>query len=94
MRSASTVRTSAVASLGSRYVTIGHPVGDGVVDQSDKSTTTASGRAIAPDGVIVCELFEGKVHAEFGLLHTGDQHLVTVKEVLQFCNGSVGYHYN
>ena len=55
-----------------------------MVDKCDQSTT-ASVRAIAPDGGIVCELFEGRVHAEFGLLHTGDQHLMTVKEVLQFC---------
>ena len=30
-----------------------------------------------PNGDIVCELFVGRVHAEFGLLHTGGQHLVT-----------------
>ena len=52
---------------------------------TDQSTTSASGRVIAPDGGIACELLEGGVHAEFGLLHTGHQHLVTVKEVLQFC---------
>ena len=67
------------------YVTIRHLVCDGVVDESDKSTTTASGRAIVPDGGIACEPLEGRVHAEFGLLHTGDQYLVTVKEGLQFC---------
>ena len=53
--------------------------------ESDKSTTSVSGWAIAPDGGIACELLEGGVHAEFGLLHTCDQHLVTAKEVLQFC---------
>ena len=52
---------------------------------SDRSTTTASSLAIAPDGGITCELLEGGVHAEFGLLHIGDQLLVTVKEVLHFC---------
>ena len=30
------------------YVTVRHPVGDGVLDESDKSITTD--RAIAPDG--------------------------------------------
>ena len=65
------------------YVTVRHPVGDGVLDESDKSITTD--RAIAPDGGMACELFEGGVHAEFGLLYTGEKHLVMVKEVLQFC---------
>ena len=65
------------------YVIIKHPVGDGVVYESDKST--ASGRAIAPDGDIACELLQGGIQAEFGVLHTGDHHLVMVKEVLQFC---------
>ena len=41
--------------------------------------------AIAHDGGILCELFEERVHTEFGLFHTGDLHLVTGKEVLQFC---------
>ena len=50
------------------------------MDESNKSTT-AFELAITPDGGIVCELFEGRVHAEFG--NTGDQHLVTVKEVIQ-----------
>ena len=49
------------------YVTIRHPVGDGMVDKSNVSSTTASGRTIAPHGGIVCELLEGGVHAEFGL---------------------------
>ena len=55
-----------------------------MVDESDKSSTTASGWAIMPDSGIACELFEMGVHAEFGLLHTGDQQLVMVQEVLQF----------
>ena len=59
------------------YVTIRHPVGDWLVGKSDKFTI-ASGRAIVPDGGTECELFEGRV------FNTGDQHLVTVKEVLQF----------
>ena len=50
----------------------------------DKSTTTSS-RVIAHDGGKAYELLEGGVHAEFGLLHTGDQHLVTLKEDLQLC---------
>ena len=37
---------------------------------------------VALDDDIECELFEGEVHAEFGLSQTGDQHLVTVKEIL------------
>ena len=61
--------------------TIMHSVGDGVVDESEKST--ASGRVIAPVGGIACELLVRGVNAEFGLLHTGDQYLVTVKEGLQ-----------
>ena len=68
----------------SKYVTIRHPVVDGMVETSNESTTTASGWAITPDGGIACELLEGGVHAEFGLLYTGYQHLVAVKEVLQF----------
>ena len=56
---------------------------DGVVDESDNSITTASDRVIATDGEIACELLESGVHAEFDLLHIGDQHLVTVKEVQQ-----------
>ena len=55
-----------------------------MVDECEK-ITTASGRAIAPDDGIACELFEGRVHGNFGILLTDDQHLVTVKEVLQFC---------
>ena len=58
------------------------PSGDGMVDEW---WSTASVRVIAPNSGIVCELFEGRVHAEFCLFHTGDQHLVTVNEVLQFC---------
>ena len=46
-------------------VTIRNPVGDGMVNESDNSTT-ASERTLAPDASIVCELFEGRVHAEFG----------------------------
>ena len=65
-----------------KYVIIRHLVGDGVVDECDKSTT-ASNRTVVPDG-IVRELFKGRVHIEFSLLHSCDQHLVTVKEVLQF----------
>ena len=45
-----------------------------------------------PDGSRACELLEGGVHTKFGLQHTGNQHLVLVKEhlvlvkeVLQFC---------
>ena len=56
---------------------------DGVVDESDNSITTASDRVIATDGEIACELLESGVHAEFDLLHIGDQHLVTVMEVQQ-----------
>ena len=66
------------------YVTIRHSVGDEMVDKSDKSTTI-SVWAFTPDGGIVCEIFESRFHIEFGLLHTDDQHLVTVKEVLQYC---------
>ena len=40
---------------------------------------------IAPGGGIACEFLEGGIHAMFGLLHAGDQHLMTVKEVLHFC---------
>ena len=57
------------------------PYGDGVVDESDKSPTTASSWAIAPDSGIACEFLERGVHAQFGLLHVGDQYLVTVQEV-------------
>ena len=46
-----------------------------VVDGSDKSTATASVWAIAPDGGIAFDLLEGGVHAEFALLHTGNQHV-------------------
>ena len=42
------------------YVIIKHLAGDGMVDESVKSTT-ASERAFAPDGAILCELFEGRV---------------------------------
>ena len=51
----------------------------------NKSPTATPGWAIAPDNGIVCELLERGVHAELGLLYTGDQHLVTMQEVLQFC---------
>ena len=56
-----------------------------MADNSNKSNTTTSYRAIAPDGGIASELLVGGVHADFGILHTGDQHMVTVNEVLQFC---------
>ena len=51
-----------------------HPVGDRVIYESVKATTTTttSERAIAADGGIAYELLEGGVHDEFGLLHTGD----------------------
>ena len=52
-----------------------------MVDESNKFTI-ASERAVAPEGGIICELFEGRVHAEFGLLHTCNQHQMTAKE---FC---------
>ena len=65
--------------------TVRHPIGDGVVDEGDKSPTATPGRVIAPDIGIVCELLEREVHAEFGLLTAGDQHLVAMQEVLQFC---------
>ena len=52
-----------------------------MVDESDKKSTTVFSRAIAPDGGIVCELFEGRVHAEFGLLHAGDQNHAIAVEV-------------
>ena len=55
-----------------------------MVNESDKSSTAASGRAITPDSGIACELLQRGVHAEFGLLDAGDQHLVTVQEVQQF----------
>ena len=64
-----------------KYVIVRHPVQDGVVDESDKSSTAVSGRAITPDSFIACEFLEKGVHAEFGLLHTGDQLLVTMQEV-------------
>ena len=63
--------------------TVRHPIGDGVVYEGDKSPTATPGRAIAPNSGIVCELLERGVHSEFGLLHAGDQHLVTMQEVLQ-----------
>ena len=53
-----------------------------MVYERDKST--ASSQEFAPDGCIGCELLESGVHSEFGLLQTSDQHLVTMKEVLQF----------
>ena len=37
------------------YVTVRHPVRDGMVDKSNESNTTASGRAIASNGGIACE---------------------------------------
>ena len=80
-RSASTARTSAVFPSGSMSPP-GHPVW--MVDKSKEYTTT-SGRAIAQDGAIACELLVGGVHTEFGLLNTGDQHMVMLKQVLQFC---------
>ena len=43
--------------------------------------------AIMADGGIVGELFEGRIHAEFGLLQSRDQHLV--KEVFQFCEAEL-----
>ena len=48
------------------------PLQNGVGDEGDKSPTAATGGAIAPDGGIVCELFERGVHAKFSLLDTGD----------------------
>ena len=41
-----------------KYVTVRHPIGDGLVDESNKSS--ASGRAISPepDSGIACELLE------------------------------------
>ena len=41
------------------YVTIRTPVGDGTVDKSNESTTTASGQVIAPVCGIACEPLEG-----------------------------------
>ena len=67
-----------------KNVTIRHPIGDEVVDESNKSSTAASCRAITPDSGIAGELLERGVHAEFCLLHAGDQHLVTMQEVQQF----------
>ena len=55
-RSVSTARTSALSSSGSSYVTIRHPIGDGVVDKSNKSSTATSCRVITPDSGIACEL--------------------------------------
>ena len=65
---------------------------DVVVYKNGKSTTTASGRVIAPDGGIACELLEGGVHSEFGLFHTGNQHLVTVMKSPAVLRGSVECH--
>ena len=65
--------------------TVKHPIGEGVLDEGDKSPTATPGRAIAPDIGIICELFERGVHAKFSLLDTDDQHLVALQEVLQLC---------
>ena len=55
-----------------RWMTPSRPyIGDEMVDECEKSAT-ASVMAISPDDGIFCEL-------------TGDQDLVTVKKVLQFC---------
>ena len=67
-----------------KYVIVRHSIGDGVVDESDKSYTAAYGRAITPDSGIAYELLERGIHPEFGLLHTGDQHLVTMQEFQEF----------
>ena len=82
-RSVLTARTSAMSSSGS-YVTIKHPIEDRVEDESNKSSTTASGQAITLDSGIACELLDKGIQAEFGLLDTGDQHFMMMQEVQQF----------
>ena len=39
-----------------KYVIVRYPIGDGVVDESDKSFTDASSRVITPDSGVACEL--------------------------------------
>ena len=82
-RSASTVKTSTLASFG-RMSPLGTLQGTEWWMRVTIKSGAAFVRAITPDGAIVCELFEGRVHAEFGPLHTCRQYPVTVKEVLQF----------
>ena len=41
-----------------KYVIVRHPIAAGAVDENNKSSTAASGRAITPDGGIACELLE------------------------------------
>ena len=54
------------------------------MDESNKSSTAASGQAFTLDSGIACKLLERGVCAEFGLLHIGDQHLMMIREVQQF----------
>ena len=58
-----------------------------MVDTGDKSIT-APGRAVLPDGSIACELLEGGIHTEFGLLHLFDQDLLTVSSPTALCGNA------
>ena len=55
-----------------------------MVNEGQKAAATAH-HPVASDTGVIAELLDGGVRSEFGLLYAGDQHMVAVKEVLQFC---------